>query len=234
MLEPMPRPARRRYIVQDVIVVGALLLLVACLLFIARLAHAAPDAGVLRDASMSMPVPVIAPVQIITAPLLTPPTWLTTHWHQILGALLAWSAVASFLARRWPRPTSPPSSQYAVLAHTLLVDLPSALPLRDMAGVFGLPFTMPYASLSQHKKTSPSPASLGPVALLFFLTTAMTLSGCCAQLQAACAEKTTAYQNAAKVRREATTRMRAADCDTACKEKMLLAIEATDGSGSAP
>ena len=130
----------------------ATVLAFALICLVVPLAFAGTDAGS-WDASMSMSVGkvAVAPLVVVQpAPILTAPAWLSAHWPLILLILGVWTVLASALARRWPMPVSPPASRYKVLAHIVLVDWPAALPVREMAGIFGLPVSIPFVTLSQH------------------------------------------------------------------------------------
>lgn len=87
-------------------------------------------------------------------------TWLLAHWLQIATVLGIYAAIATLINRLvWPKPPAP---KWAVILHALLVDGPAFLPSADFRGIFGLPFNVPYLTLSGAPRASDAPAPPAP------------------------------------------------------------------------
>jgi hypothetical protein len=124
--------------------------------------------------------------------------WLTAHWAPIVAVLSAWAAVASLLNKTlWPKP-APGAPRWRLLLHALLIDGPAFLPSLNLKGLFGLPFNVPFLSLSGGPSGSaPSSTKLVPamLPLLFgFSLMAATLSGCSPTQRAAAAKDLAAFK----------------------------------------
>lgn len=72
---------------------------------------------------------------------------IAAHGSQIGWALGIYAMVATIINRVWARPAAPP---WLKVLHTVLIDYPAGLPSYGAKGLFGLPITIPYLTISQH------------------------------------------------------------------------------------
>jgi hypothetical protein len=89
---------------------------------------------------------------------------LKAHWTPVLvGFLALWAAVATWANRSWwPKPAVPPKPQWQMVLHVIVIDWPAAMPAVDWKGIFGLPFNIPYLSISVRPSTTPGEPPKSP------------------------------------------------------------------------
>lgn len=114
--------------------------------------------------------------------------FIQANWQMIAYILGGWALVAGIINKSvWPKPAAPPASKVVVVLHAMLIDGPALLPSLNMKGWFGLPFNVPFLSLSVQPKqpaddTDPKPPTLPPAAawLPFLLAGSLLVSvpGC--------------------------------------------------------
>ena len=111
-------------------------------------------------------------------------TWLAAHWQTIATVLGVYAAIATIAVRKITRPVAPPSSKIVVVLYHVFIDLPAALPGVDFKGMFGLPFNVPFVTLSLTPKTAdstdvtPKPPSAPPVTAFLPFLVFLSLMGC--------------------------------------------------------
>ncbi len=91
--------------------------------------------------------------------------FVAAHGVAIGSVVALWVAVASYVNRTvWPKPIVPPAALWQKDLHFLLIDLPGFLPSRGMKGIFGLPFNIPFLTVSRPDPTAPALPPLKPAA----------------------------------------------------------------------
>lgn len=103
---------------------------------------------------------------------------IAAHWHALMMALAVWIFVATFLARRWPKPAAD-AKWYVKLAHFALVDLPSLAATLNGKTWMGMTISIPFITWTvRDPNAQPVDVAKALIPFAIGFTFAVALSGC--------------------------------------------------------